>query len=121
MTAREIIAAICPALAESESVDTFVKMAEENTDRKFFGGQYAHAVAYRACHLYTITAGSKGNAAVGLGQIASMSEGGISVSFATCAESDSNGGLGSTKYGKLLLGLIKSRPRMGVNTAGLMR
>ena len=120
MTAREIIAAICPALAESESVDTFVKMAEENTDRKFFGGQYAHAVAYRACHLYTITAGSKGNAAAGIGQVASMSEGGQSISFATVAAGASDGGLETTKYGRMLLGIIKSRPCIGVNTAGLV-
>lgn len=120
MTAREIIGAICPALAKNESLSVFVKMAEENTDRKFFGKQYAYAVAYRACHLFTITAGSGGNAALGLGQVASMTEGGLSVSFAAGdSQSDANGGLETTKYGKMLLGLIKSRPRMGVNTAGL--
>jgi hypothetical protein len=42
----------------------------------------------------------------------------LSVSFAPGAASDS-GSLDTTKYGKLLLGLIKSRPAMGVNTAGL--
>ena len=126
MTAREIIGAICPALAKNESLSVFVKMAEENTDRKFFGKQYSYAVAYRACHLFTITAGSGGNAALGLGQVASMTEGGLSVSFAgegavtgAILQSDANGGLETTKYGKMLLGLIKSRPRMGVNTAGL--
>jgi hypothetical protein len=50
--------------------------------------------------------------------VASMSEGGLSVNFATGAALDS-GGLDTTKYGKLLLGLIKSRPTMGVNMAGL--
>lgn len=120
MTAREIIGAICPALAKSELLGTFVKMAEENTSRKFFGRQYAYAVAYRACHLYTVTAGSGGSAAAGLGQVASMSEGGLSISFATGSQSsDSDGGLETSKYGRMLLGLIKSRPRMGVNTAGL--
>ncbi len=120
MTVREIIGAICPALAKNEGLDAFVKMAEENTSRSFFGKQYAYAVAYRACHLFTITAGSGGNAALGLGQIASMSEGGLSVSFATGSQSsDADGGLETSKYGKMLLGLIKSRPKMGVNTAGL--
>lgn len=120
MTAREIIGAICPELAKSESLTVFIKMAEENSNKKFFGKQYSYAVAYRACHLFTVTAGSGGNAALGLGQVASMSEGGLSVSFATgSAASDANGGLETTKYGKMLLELIKSRPRMGVNTAGL--
>ena len=120
MTAREIIGAICPALAKSESLGTFVKMAEENTNRKRVGKQYAYAVAYRACHLFTVTAGSGGNAALGLGQVASMTEGGVSVSFAAGgSQSAADGGLETSKYGKMLLGLIKSRPSMGVNTAGL--
>jgi hypothetical protein len=40
------------------------------------------------------------------------------MSFAAGASPDC-GGLDTTKYGKLLLGLIKSRPAMGVNAAGL--
>ena len=120
MTVREIIGAICPALAKADSLGVFVKMAEENTSRKFFGKQYAYAVAYRACHLYTVTEGAGGSSAVGLGQVASMSEGGLSISFAQGNQSsDADGGLETSKYGKMLLGLIKSRPKMGVNTAGL--
>ena len=120
MTAPEIIGAICPELSKGGNADTFIRMAEENLSRPFFGKQYAYAVAYKACHLYTVTAGSGESAAAGLGQVASMSEGGLSVSFAAgSAESDASGGLETTKYGKMLLGLIKSRPRMGVNTAGL--
>lgn len=120
MTAVEIIGVICPALAKSESVSAFVKMAEENTSRTFFGRQYSYAVAYRACHLFTVTAGSGGNSALGLGQVASMTEGGLSISFAAGSQSsEADGGLETTKYGKMLLGLIKNRPKMGVNTAGL--
>lgn len=119
MTSRDIIGAICPELAKSESVSAFVKMAQENTSKKYFGKQYAYAVAYRACHLFAVTAGAGGNQALGLGQVASMSEGGLSVSFAaSSSSSEANGGLETTKYGKMLLGLIKSRVKMGVNTAG---
>lgn len=120
MNALEIIGVICPELSKSRNADFFIRMAGENLSRSFFGKQYAYAVAYKACHLYTVTAGSEGNTAAGLGQIASMSEGGLSVSFATGdAESDASGGLETTKFGKMLLGLIKSCPRMGTNTAGL--
>jgi hypothetical protein len=119
---RQIIAAICPELAASSSLDVFLGMAVELTDRGFFGKLASYAIAYRACHLFMVSGGGNGNPAFGMGQIASMSEGGLSVSFATGAATGavSDGGdLATTKYGKLLLGLIKSRPAMGVNTAGL--
>jgi hypothetical protein len=119
---RQIIKTICPELADSPSLNDFLGMAVELTDRGFFGKLYSYAVAYRACHLYMVsgisTSGGAGKAVAGLGQIASMSEGGLSISLASSAASDS-GGLDTTKYGKLLLGLIKSRSTMGVNTAGL--
>jgi hypothetical protein len=116
---RQIIAAVCPELAASPSLDVFLGMAVELTDRGYFGKMYAYAVAYRACHLFMVSGGGgSGNPAFGMGQVASMSEGGLSVSFATGASSG-GGALDTTKYGKLLLGLIKSRPAMGVNTAGL--
>jgi hypothetical protein len=116
---RRIIAAICPELASSPSLDDFLDMAVELTDRKFFGKLASYAVAYRACHLFMVSGGGgSGNPAFGMGRIAGMSEGGLSVSFATGA-STSGDGLDTTKYGKLLLDLIKSRPAMGVNTAGL--
>ena len=119
LSPNQIIAAICPELSGSPSLSVFVEMAAEVTDKDFFGITYPHAIAYRACHLYTITGGANsGNSALGMGQIASMSEGGLSVSFATTPTSNESG-LDTTKYGKQLLALIKSRPTMGVNMAGL--
>lgn len=120
MDALAIVTAICPELAKSNSADVFLRMARENTSRDFFGTQYQYAVAYRACHLFKVTSGTVGNDAVGVGKVASMTEGGLSVSYQDNSSSSvSDGGLDTTKYGKMLLGLIKSRPRMGVNTAGL--
>jgi hypothetical protein len=121
---RRIIAAICPELASSPSLDVFLGMAAELTDRGFFGKLASYAIAYRACHLFMVSCGGAGggleSAAAGIGQIASMSEGGLSVSFVTRGGETSNAdGLDTTKFGKLLLSLIKSRPTMGVNTAGL--
>jgi hypothetical protein len=114
---RQIIKTICPELADSPSLGDFLGMAVELTDRGFFGKLAPFAIAYRACHLFTITSDGS-NPVMGIGQITGMTEGGLSVSLAASATSDS-GGLDTTKYGKLLLGLIKSRPTMGVNTAGL--
>jgi hypothetical protein len=119
LNSKQIIAAICPDLAASPSLDVFLSMAVEITDRRFFGKLASYAIAYRACHLFMVSGGGEsGNSAFGMGQVASMSEGGLSVGFATGAAA-SDSGLETTKYGKLLLGLIKSRPTMGVNTAGL--
>jgi hypothetical protein len=116
---RQIITAVCPDLAASPSLDVFLGMAVELTDRGFFGKLSPFAIAYRACHLFMVSGGGGGgNPAFGMGQVASMSEGGLSVSFATGAATNGSG-LETTKYGKLLLDLIKSRPAMGVNTAGL--
>jgi len=116
---RQIIKIICPELFSNPALDDFIQMAIELTDRSFFGKMTPYAIAYRACHLFTVTGGGgSGNAALGMGQIASMSEGGLSVTFAQ-SQTNSSTGLDTTKYGKLLLGIIKSRPTMGVNSAGL--
>lgn len=127
MTSAEIIAAICPELVASAALPVFVKMAQEVLDAGFFGKLYPYAVAYQACHFWTLSGGSDSGGggagtAAGLGQVASMSEGGLSVTFATTQNSGgaASAELDTTKFGKLLAGLIKSRPTMGVNTAGLL-
>jgi hypothetical protein len=121
---RQIVTAVCPELASSPSLDVFLGLAAELTDRGFFGKLASYAIAYRACHLFMVSGGGSSgggveSAAAGLGQISSMSEGGLSVSFATGGGTSNTEGLDTTKYGKLLLALIKSRPTMGVDTAGL--
>jgi hypothetical protein len=119
LSPEQIIKTVCPELAGNPSLDVYLGMAVEVTDRGFFGKLASYAIAYRACHLFMVSGGGgSGNPAFGMGQVASMSEGGLSVSFATGAATG-NSGLETTKYGKLLLDLIKSRPTMGVNMAGL--
>ena len=104
---RQIIANICPELAFSPSLDAFMGMAVELTDRGFFGKMASFAIAYRACHIFTITGvDGSSNPAIGTGQITGMTEGGLSLSLAA-SETPDSGGLDTTKYGKLLLGLIK--------------
>jgi hypothetical protein len=122
LSPNQIIAAVCPELSGSPSLPVFLEMATEITDKGFFGKMYPYAVAYRACHLFSISGGGSsggGNPALGLGQVASMSEGGLSITYATGGAAPDSSALDSTKYGKMLLGLIKSRPTMGVNMAGL--
>jgi|LSPZ01.1.fsa_nt_gi hypothetical protein len=123
LSPNQIIEAICPELSGSPSLPVFLEMATEVTDKGFFGKMYPYAVAYRACHFFMVSGGAEsggvGSAVAGLGQIASMSEGSLSVSLVTGSGTSDPGGLDTTKFGKLLLSLIKSRPTMGVNRAGL--
>jgi hypothetical protein len=123
LSPRQIIAAICPELSGSPSLPVYLEMAVEVTDKGFYGSMYNRAVALRACHEFTVAGG--GNATEktvmnmgGGAPVASMSEGGLSIAFAQGAAADTSA-LGSTKYGKMLLDLIKSRPTMGVNMGGL--
>jgi len=122
LSPEKIIETICPDLAGSPSLQVYLGMAVEVTDRGFFGSVYNQAVAYRACHQFAILEGSGGASFVkelgGGAPIASMSEGGLSVSFAQTANGNDGAALGSTKYGRMLMGLMKGRPRGGVNQAG---
>ena len=123
LSSLEIIKAICPELSGSPSLQVYLDMAVESTSTSFFGTMYHHAVAYKAAHLFTLLDDSKAGATGELGAlgggapIASVSEGGVSVSFAQNAATDVSV-LNSTNYGKTLLGIMKGRPRLGVNQAG---
>ena len=114
MTAIQIIQTICPDLADSPSLSQFVQMASECLNSRFFGKLFNEAVAYKACHLFTITTGDKTgiHSIGGSGSVTSYHEGGIQIGF-SANQSDSE--LATTKYGKMLLDLIKSKPRMDVN------
>jgi len=122
MSPAQIIAAICPELSGSPSLQVYLGMAADVTSRDFFGVVYNQAVAYRAAHLFTMFEGGSSGTVDSIQQlgggtpISSMSEGGISVSFAQTAASESD--LGNTKYGKMLIALKKGRPKMGVNQFG---
>lgn len=114
MSVIEIIKTICPELADSPSLSQFVQVATESLNSRFFGKLYNQAVAYKACHLFILNKPSvmDGVLSIGGGPVSSISEGGISVSFATNAGDNE---LNSTKFGRQLLALIKARPKMDVN------
>lgn len=116
MTAVQIIQTICSALADSPSLSSYVQMARESLDRCFFSKMYEYAVAYKACHLFTIY-GDNGVessiAGLGGGAVTGLHEGGLSVNFTGSTSDDSE--LNSTKYGRMLKGLMKGGRRMNVN------
>jgi hypothetical protein len=113
MTAVQIIQTICPSLADSPSLSQFVQMASESLNSRFFGKLFNQAVAYKACHLFTITAGDKtGIHSISGGAVTSYHEGGIDINF---AQNQSDSELATTQYGKMLLDLMKQCPKMDVN------
>lgn len=113
MTAEQIIQTICTDLADSPSLSQYIQIATESLSSRFFGKLYNQAVAYKACHLYTLTKQSALNDAlsVGGGSVNHLQEGGITIGFNNAGTKD----LESTKYGRMLLELMKSRPTMDVN------
>ncbi len=115
MTVEQIIQTICPKLSDSPSLSQFIQIATESLSNRFFGKLYNQAVAYKACHLFTLNDSSSGVGealAIGGGAVTSYHEGGIDIQF-KASESDNE--LNQTKYGRMLLSLMKSRPRMDVN------
>lgn len=113
LTAIQIIQTICPKLADSPSLSQYVQVATESLDSRFFGKSFNYAVAYKACHLFDMYGDPNSLLSLGgAGPVVAYREGGINVSFAR-GYGDSE--LQSTKYGRMLLALIKSQPKMNVN------
>ena len=61
MTAEQIIQTICKELADSPSLSQYLQIATESLSSRFFGKLYNQAVAYKACHLFTLTKPSELN------------------------------------------------------------
>lgn len=114
MTVEQIIQTICKPLSDSPSLSDFIQMAKDGLSNSFYGSRYNYAVAYKACHIFTMCNDDGLNKIkdLGSGSIASYSEGGMSVSFSSGSSKE----LAQTKYGKMLLDLNKSIPTMNVNT-----
>lgn len=114
MTAEQIIQTICKELADSPSLSHYLQIARESLSSRFFGKMYEQAVAYKACHLFTLTKPSELNKMTDAsgGSINHLQEGGISIGFNS---TNSDKELSSTKYGRMLLDLMKTRPAMDVN------
>lgn len=118
LSAEQIIKTICKELADSPSLSVYLQMAEESLDSRFFGKLYQMALAYKACHLFTVygeDSSLSGIAGAGVNPISGVREGGLSVNFHGSGGSGSDTSLSTTKYGKMLLDLMKTRPSADVN------
>lgn len=126
------IAAVAPGLAQDPGCSVFVEMAEERTQRNFYGQKYNQAVALMAAHIwYLLGSGSpsvpgSGNAEGGsTGSIISKREGDLSVGYGTGAVAATSVKVGDTdlaqtRWGLQLLAIRKGcKPFMGVCGGGI--
>jgi len=102
MSVNDIITTICPGLAADPLLVNYITMATSMTSATFFGTQTAMAIALRACHMWTIAQRSKVSGTGG--QLASITEGKLSMSF--FAQSGKASALDQTTYGQQLKALM---------------
>lgn len=110
LSVLQIIQVIAPDLYTNADRDAYISMAEEQTNACFFGTKYNRAVALRAAHMWKLD--QDGQAGGGVGEVASKSEGDLSISYHK-SESSAGGGskdLSLTYYGIQLQSLIKAGP-----------
>lgn len=103
MTTLQILQAIAPQIAASAAIDTHITLAQLQTSKCAFGAKYELAVALRAAHTALLAESRPGGET---GNIASKSEGELSVSFGGSGFS-SDAYLSSTHFGQQLLSLTK--------------
>lgn len=117
LTTIEIVTAICPDLAASSSYDILVKIAEQRTDRGFFGDNYTYAVALRASHMFILSQRPNGES----GAVSSKSEGKLNISFGANASAKAGIDLTQTSFGVQLLELIENQgPGVSIALTGVL-
>lgn len=126
LSVEQYIQAVAPALMQDPSLNVFIEMAKERTDREFYGVKYNHAVALMAAHIAFLTgsgnmgAGSGSSEGGSTGSITSKREGDLSVSYGSGAVSASAGNIGDaelsqTRWGLMLISMRKGcKPFFGV-------
>jgi hypothetical protein len=115
MEAFEIIRATMKEFdcVEDETVNTFISLSEPYVSRKRFGKLYQQALAYMAAHKMKLSGyGSTGAVGAAIGDtfgLASVSEGGTSVSFSNNTQTaDADSEYSMTVYGVQFLHLRRS-------------
>ena len=113
-TASEILSAIAPHFDDVSGRSVLLSQAESRTSSTFFGANRPDAVAYMAAHLLDMSASAPVSSGAS-GPITSKKEGDLAVSFGSGGANSSSSGLSQTRYGQMLLDLMRSSgPAAGV-------
>lgn len=132
LSVQEYLQAVAPTVAADASVSVYIQMAEERTNKEFYGHKTNQAIALLAAHiafLFTEVpnshgAGSGSTEGGSTGSITSKREGELAVSYGSGAVSAasirvSDADLAQTRWGLMLLALRKGcKPFMGVLNGG---
>ena len=103
--ASAILDIIAPQYATDPNKSTFISLATGRTSSCFYGDNYTLAIALRAAHMLAMR--DRGESGSGGGELASKREGDLAVSFHKGTESDGDGDLALTSYGRQLQGLTQ--------------
>ena len=111
MSVLDLMPAIAPELEGDEHLETFVELAAGRLSAKVFGARYPEAVAYLAAHLLTMSKRVSENGVASGGAVASVSTGGLSLSFGQSngQSSAADESLKSTHYGQEFLAIRATR------------
>jgi len=99
---NDIIAIKAPDLATDPNKNTYIELAQLQTDACFFGSKYTLAVALRASHSWALDQKDPNES----GAISGKRMGPVSISFNTPNQGSDD--LSMTSYGRQLRSLIRS-------------
>lgn len=130
LSVEQYLRALAPQCVADGGYEVFINMAEQRTNRPFYGLKANQAVALLAAHIWFLLGSGNGGAGSGsaeggvTGSIASKREGDLAIGYgsgaASGATSPDEAELALTRWGLMLLNLRKGcKPFMGVCGEGV--
>lgn len=130
LSVEDYLRALAPQCIADGGYQVFVSMAEQRTNRQFYGLKANQAVALLAAHIWWLLGSGNGGAGSGSleggssGPVVSKREGDLSISYGSPVGSGSgsvsDSELALTRWGLMLLNLRKGcQPIMGVCGEGV--
>jgi len=115
VSASALFDSLAPHLANDPNKNTHLALAAQNINPCFYGNNTAYVTALLAAHTLTLS-NRAGSSAGASGNITSIKEGDLAISYGGTASGGSGGGYNTTTYGQQLEDLRKSSsgPSMGV-------
>lgn len=130
LSVEQYLRALAPQCIADGGYGVFINMAEQRTNRQFYGLKANQAVALLAAHIWFLLGSGNGGAGSGnleggaTGSIASKREGDLAIGYGSGAvsgsSSPSDAELSLTRWGLMLLNLRKGcQPFIGVCGEGV--
>lgn len=130
LSVEQYLRAFAPQCVADGGYEVFINMAEQRTNRPFYGLKANQAVALLAAHIWFLVGSGNGGAGSGsaeggvTGSIASKREGDLAIGYgsgaASGATSPDEAELALTRWGLMLLNLRKGcKPFVGVCGEGV--